>query len=180
MKDVEIIAKKFNNAQEFNNQLSSYLTENLKFGDKTPKEWKQYFFIKIPSEISLASIVDLSAEIFSKYQQAAVYRDKETMQLTIMEQAKVDKYHAAYQDERKEHEQKFNKTLAAKSCEVAAQLKIKELEDAISNQKVARDFWKATCDTLTELRKHIETMNWALAADARLNKDINIYGANND
>lgn len=178
MKEIESIAKQFNNAQDFNGQLSSYLNDNLKFGDKSPKEWKQYFFVRLPDNIDFPNLVDIAAEIFDKYQRAASLRDKETMQLTILEQSRIDKYHTAYQGARDEHEKKFNKGLAAKSCEVAANLAVKDLEDAISNQKVAKDFWKTTCDCLTELRKLLEMMGYALSNDARVDRAFNVYGGN--
>lgn len=178
MKEIETITKQFNASQDFNKQLSSYLDKNLKFGDKSPKEWKQYFYVKLPSRIEFANLVEISAELFNKYQQASSFRDKETMQLTILEQSRIDKFHTAYQSVRDDHEKKFNKALAAKSCEVSANLAVKDLEDAISNQKVAKDFWKTTCDCLTELRKLLEMMGYALSNDARVSRDFNVFGGN--
>ena len=178
MKEIETIAKQFNNAQEFNSKLNEYLNANLRFGDKSPKEWKQHFFIKIPEQIEFHNLVELASEIFIKYQQAAALRDKENMQLTLLEQSVKDKYNTAYQKARTDHEQKFNKGLAARSCEIAADLAVKDLEDAISDQKVARDFWKATCDTLTELRKLLEMMGYALSNDVKVSRDFNVFGGN--
>ena len=178
MEDIKTITKQFNNAQDFNHQLASYMDLNLKFGDKSPKEWKQYFFVKLPEHIEFENLIQIAGEIFNKYQQASALRDKETMQLTILEQSIKDKRNLAYQTARDDHEKKFNKGLAAKSCEVAADLAVKDLEDAISNQKVAKDFWKSTCDCLTELRKLLEMMGYALSNDVKINRDFNVYGGN--
>lgn len=178
MKQIAEITTQFNNAQEFNTKLSTYLDDNLKFGDKSPKEWKQYFFVKLPAHIEFENLVELASEIFRKYQMASALRDKQTMQLTILEQSSKDKFHTAWQTARDEHEKRFNKGLAAKSCEVAANLAIKDLEDAISNQKVAQNFWKTTCDCLTELRKLLEMMGYALSNDARVSRDFNVFGGN--
>ena len=180
MKDIEAITEQFNNAQSFNDNLSGYLNDNLKFGDKSPREWKKHFFVKLPSHIEFNNLVEIASEIFTKYQQASAMRDKENMQLTILEQSIKDKHNAAYQHARDEHEKKFKKGLSAKSCEVAADLAVKDLEDAISNQKVARDFWKSTCDTLTELRKLLEMMGYALSNDARVSKGFTVLGGNKD
>lgn len=178
MKEIETISKQFNNAQDFNQKLSTYLDANLKFGDRSPKEWKQYFFVRLPERIEFENIVEIASELFNKYQQASALRDKETMQLTLIEQSRIDKFHTAWQSARDEHEKKFNKGLAAKSCEVAANLAVKDLEDAISNQKVAQEFWKKTCDCLTELRKLLEMMGYALSNDARVSRDFNVFGGN--
>jgi hypothetical protein len=174
MKEIEEVVKQFSEAQEFNSELSKYLDANFKFSGKSAKEWKKHFLVKIPEEITLATIVSISSELFTKYQLAAALRDKETMQLTIMEQSRIDKYNSAYQIARNDHEKKFNKGLAAKSCEIEATIAVKDLEDALSNQRLAKDFWKATCDSLTELRKLLEIMSYALSNDVKLNRDINI------
>lgn len=180
MKDIQLITQQFNNAQEFNNELSDYLDTNMMFGSKTPKEWKKEFFIELPENIDFENVIQISAELFTKYQRASYLRDKETMQLTILEQSRIDKYNTAYNNVRTEHEEKFNKGLAAESCKIAANLAVKDLEDAISNQKVAKDFWKSMCDTLVELRKLVDMMGYALANDARIGRELNIYGARNE
>ena len=66
--------------------------------------------------------------------------------------------------------------LAAESCKVAATLAVGDLENAISNQKVIHSFWVKTCDTLTEMRKLLELVGYALAGDARVQRDIVIRG----
>jgi len=176
MEEIEGMISQFRSAQEFNAALNDYLNDNLKFGDKSPKEWKKYFRVKIPDEITFPVLIKLAAEIFEKYQIAAMLRDKETIQLTIIEQSRIDKYNMAYQQAQDESRQKFKKNLAAKSCEIAADLATKDIEDAISHQKIAKDFWKGTCDTLTELRKLLESMGYALSNDVRVNRDFNIRG----
>jgi hypothetical protein len=117
-------------------------------------------------------IVDLASQIFKLYQTASYFRDKQTIQMAVLEQTKSDKYNTAYNTARTENEIKFGKPLAADSCKVAATLEVKELEGAIANQKVVRDFWKKTCDTLSELRKLVELMGYALSSDSRVNKDM--------
>lgn len=177
MEGIEKIAKQFNDAQEFNTQLKEYLNSELMLGSKTPKEWRRYFTIKLPEDagqINFQTLVEVSAEIFSKYQQAASIRDREIIQLTILEQSRIDKYNVAYQEARDQHENKFKKGLSAKSCEVTASLAIKDIEDAISNQRIAKEFWKSTCDMLTELRKLLEMIGYALANDAKINRDFNV------
>lgn len=175
MKDIDVITKKFQDAQEFNKTLSHHLNDKLRFNGKSAMEWKKYFKINIPDEVNPMILVELNREIFEKYQEASAYRDAENIQLTILEQSKADKFNAAYNHARTEHQKEFKKNLSADSCKVAATLAIKDLEDAISNQKVAKDFWKSTCDTLTELRKLLEAMGYALSADARLNANVNVY-----
>jgi hypothetical protein len=92
--------------------------------------------------------------------------------MTILEQAKFEKYHTAYQAARSRTEKEFGKPLAAESCKVEATLATKHLEDAIANQKVIKDFWNKTCETLTELRKLVEVMGYALSGDAKVSRDF--------
>jgi len=181
MSDMSRISSKLKDTTEFLNKLSGYLDENFKIFGVTGKgysveEWKEYFLIDIPDEITFPVLIDLAAQVFEKYQKAAYFRDKQSIQMSILEQTKAEKYHSAYQSARTENEQKFGKPLAAESCKVSATLATKELEDAISNQKVVRDFWNKTCDTLTELRKLLELMGYALSGDARINRDFVVRG----
>jgi hypothetical protein len=183
MNDIEKVISQFNNAQEFNSTLKAFLDKDMYLGSKTPKEWKRFFLIKLPEdieEINFQTIIAASADIFTKYQQAASLRDRETIQLNILEQSKADKYNEAYQIVRVEHENKFNKGLSARSCEIAASLAIKDIEDAITNQKLVKEFWKQTCETLTELRKLLEIMGYALSNDVRINRDFNVISKHNN
>jgi len=185
MNDMSRISKKLKDTTEFLNELGGYLDENFKIAGVTGKghsveEWKSHFLVEIPDEVTFPVLVKLASEVFEKYQRAAYFRDKQTIQMSIMEQTHKEKHYSAYQTARNENEQKFGKPLAAESCKVSAALATKELDDAISNQKVVRDFWNKTCDTLTELRKLLELMGYALSGDARINRDFVVKGNNND
>jgi hypothetical protein len=180
MKDIDRIVQKFKDAQDFNYKLSEHLKESLVLDGKTPYQWKKHFKVDIPDEVNPMIILELCADVFTKYQEAAMYRDKQTMQLTILEQSKEDKYNFAFHKARKDHEEKFKKNLSAKSCEIEATLAIKDIKDAIANQKIVKDFWKSTCDTLTELRKLLEMMGFALNTDARINNEVKFYGHNKE
>jgi len=175
------IASKLKDTGEFLEKLGAYLDENFKiFGasgtGKSVEDWKTHFHIEIPDEVTFPVLVDLASQVFEKYQIAAYFRDKQTIQMSILEQTKSEKFNSAYQSARTENEEKFGKPLAAESCKVSATLATKDLEDAISNQKVVRDFWNKTCDTLTELRKLLELMGYALSGDARINRDFVVKG----
>ena len=183
MSDMSRIAKKLKETTEFLGELGKYIDDNFKICGITGKgysveEWKEYFLIDIPDEVTFPVLVDLAAQVFDKYQRAAYFRDKQSIQMSILEQTKTEKYHNAYQGARTENEQKFGKPLAAESCRTAAILATKELEDAISNQKVIRDFWNKTCDTLTELRKLLELMGRALSGDSYLHRDFIVKDGN--
>jgi len=177
MSDISKITERLEGTQEFLDQLGDHLDKNFRLVDangkrRTIKQWKEFFHIKIPDEVNFMVLVDLASIIFAKYQTASYFRDKQIIQMSILEQTKSDKYNNAYQNARKENEIKFGKPLAADSCKIAASLEVKDIEDAIQNQAVVKDFWVKTCQTLTELRKLLETMGFALSGDARINKDF--------
>lgn len=185
MKDIGSIAVKLKDTQKFLEKLSTYLDDNFKICGVTGigysiEEWKVHFHVDIPDEITFPVLVNLAAEVFDKYQQAVYFRDKQMVQMSILEQTKAEKFHQSYQDARLTNEQKFGKPLAAESCKVSATLATKDLEDAVSNQKVTKDFWHKTCETLTELRKLLELMGYALSSDARVNRDFVVRGNDND
>ena len=169
------IKKTLDDTQEFLDGLGKFIDENFLIEGKTIVAWRKYFKIEMPSkdeDITFHTLVGLSREIIEKYQKAAYFRDKQTIQLTVLEQSKFDTYHKEYQKVRTETEAKFNKPLAAESCKVHATLATMELEAALSTQKVVRDFWAKTCDTLTELRKLVEILGYALSADAKAQRDF--------
>jgi len=168
----ENIISKLKDTQSFCAAIEGHLKENFLIENKTMEEWKIYFAVKIPDDITFQTVINLSQEIWMKYQRAALFRDSQQVQLAIMEQSKSDKYNTTYNDIRLDTQTKTGKPLAAESCKIAATLAVKELDGAISNQKVIHTFWVKTCDTLTELRKLLELMGYALSSDARIQKDI--------
>jgi hypothetical protein len=172
----EKLAQRLKETQEFCGEVGEYLEKNFYVEGKTMKQWKQYFKIDIPDDITFPVVIKLASKIWMKYQRAAYFRDKQQVQLAIMEQTKHEKYHQEYQRARTENEKKFNKPLAAESCKVAATLAIGDLENAIANQKVVHSFWVKTCDTLTEMRKLLELTGYALSGDARVQRDVVIRG----
>jgi len=170
------LSKRLNDTQDFCHSVSGYLKEGFLIEGKTMEAWKRHFRIKIPDEINFSTLVQLSQEIMTKYQRAAFYRDSQQVSLAIMEQNKAEKYLAEWNNARIETQQKTGKPLAAESCKVAATLAVKDLEAAISNQKVIHTFWVKTCDTLTEMRKLIELIGYALSGDARTQRDFVVRG----
>jgi len=172
----EKIAQKLKETQDFCSAVENHLKDNFLIEGKTMAEWKKYFKIAIPNDISFSTVVDLSQEIWMKYQRSAFFRDSQQVQLAIMEQSKSDKYNTTYNDIRADTQRKTGKPLAAESCKIAATLEVKDLDSAISNQKVIHTFWVKTCDTLTELRKLLELMGYALSGDARIQRDVIIKG----
>jgi len=176
VESVSKLAEQLKETQEFCHILKGYLHENFIIEGKTMIEWKKQFKITIPEDINFMSLVDMASDIMIKYQHAAYYRDSQQVQLTIMEQTKLEKYHTEYNHARAENEKKFGKPLAAESCKAAASFAIQALETSISNQKVIHSFWHKTCDTLTEMRKLVELMCYAISGDARVQKDLNIRG----
>jgi len=178
MTDLKKIKEKTTETAEFLKELGAYLDDNFLVEGYTLSQWKKYFKIELPEDVSFPVIVEKAKEITSKYQKAAYYRDKQNVQMNILEQSESEEYGKAYNHARIENERKFNKPLAAESCKMAAAdtPKVKGLKDAIATQGVIRDFWVKTCSTLVEVRKLLEQMGYALSADARLNKDFVVTG----
>jgi hypothetical protein len=96
----------------------------------------------------------------------------------VLEQTQRDKYNQVYNSVRTEHLRITKKALGVDSCKVAAQLAVRDVEDAISNQRIVKDFWTKTCETLVETRKLLEIAGRALTGDSHLNRDIVIKGRN--
>lgn len=176
MESINILAKKLENTQEFCGAVESHLKTNFLIEGKTMTAWKTYFKIDIPDNIDLHAIVLMASEIWDKYQRAAHYRDSQQVQLAIMEQSKSDKYNTQYNSIRAATQEETGKPLAAESCKIHATLAVKDLDAAISNQKVIHTFWVKTCDTLTEMRKLLEIIGYAVGADIKTQRDINIRG----
>jgi hypothetical protein len=172
MESIEKITNKLKSTQEFCGVVKDHLKDNFLVEGKTMKQWKKYFKIDIPDDISFPTVVNISQEIWMKYQRAAFFRDSQQVQLAIMEQSKSDKYNIVYNNLRSDTQLKTGKPLAAESCRIAATLEVKDLDNAIANQKVIHTFWVKTCDTLTELRKLLEVMSYALSGDARIQRDM--------
>lgn len=180
MENFKDIKERFKNTETFLNEFNKSIDSSFKIkgGDKnlSIKEWRRYFYIKVPIDVSFQGLIDTSVSLMRKYQEACNYRDQSLAQLSVFEQIKDEKYHSAFQEARRENERKFNKPLAAESCKTAAKLAIQELEDPLVYQKAIKDFWDKTCSMLIEVRKLIELMLRALSGDSYLQREINIKG----
>ena len=174
MQSVETLAKRLEETQEFCSSVEEHLEENFLIEGKTMKAWKKYFLIAIQDNLDFQAVIDLAQEIWIKYQQAAHFRDSQQVQLAIMEQTKSDKYNTEYNHVRSKTQEETGKPLAAESCKIAATLAVKDLDSAISNQKVVHTFWVKTCDTLVEMRKLLELISYAVSGDERIQKEINV------
>lgn len=172
MEKVEEIAASVEEAHQFNRELGEFLYKNFVINDRTIPAWKRHFHVEIPEEINFSLLIKKGAEVARKYQEATFFRERQMVQLAILEQTKTNKYHTAYNTAREAHQEKFGKNLAADSCKVVASLAIKDIEEAIANQKVVSDFWNKTCASLIEMRKHLELMGHALSAEARAGRDF--------
>ncbi len=172
----ESITQKLTETQEFCLSVEKHISDKFIVAGKTMREWKRYFRVDVPDDINFMTMIGLGKEIWDKYQKAAYFRDSQQVQLAIMEQAKSDKYNTEYNHVRSQTQQDTGKPLAAESCKIAATLAVKDLDAAIANQRVIHNFWVKTCDTLTELRKLLELMGYALAGDARIQRDVVIRG----
>lgn len=170
------IKKRQQEIAEFLKELNIFVQENVIIEGSTILEWRKYFKVEIPNEITFVTLIDLSREIAEKFQRAAYLRDKEVIQFSLLEQQKFDTYHKAYNDVRVQTQQETGKPLAAESCKIHATLAANKDEYAIATQKVIKDFWVKTCDSLTELRKLVELMGYALSADARVQRDFVVRG----
>lgn len=176
---IEKVKEILNTSQEFLNELETHILKDILIGDNTEKktirQWKEYFKIVLPEDINFLTLVNVTKEIFKKYQKAAYFRDKENIEASVLEQSRNDTYRDSYKKILDKSIADFGKPLSAESCKNEAFLSVKGLEDIIATQKVIKDFWNKTCDTLTELRKLIEIMSYALSADSRVGKDFVVY-----
>jgi len=170
--ELDNVASSIEGAKEFNADLSEFLDKNLVIEGKTLRQWRKHFHVSFPEDINFSTLIQKSLEICKKHQEAAFYRDKENTQLAILEQAKINKYNSAYNQVRREHQETYGKRLAADSCKAAALLEIKDIEEALSNQKIVSEFWHKTCILLSEVRKHLELIGYALSGDARIQRDF--------
>lgn len=177
---IERLAERLSNTQEFCQIVEKHIEDNFIIEGKSMVEWKRHFYIQIPENLDFHAVVMLAADLWSKCQEVARYRDAQQVQLAIMEQSKSDKYLTEYNAIRASTQAESGRPLAADSCKVHATLAVKELDGAIGNQKVVHSFWVKTYDTLTEMRKLLEIIGYAVSADLKLNQEINIRGSHND
>lgn len=171
-KFLEEINQKLLEAQEFLIELEKHIDKNLYIDGRTLPQWKRYFEIDIPDDVNPAVLIRLSAEIFKKYQVAANYRDRENIQMTILEQSKFERYHEAYINAQEQNKKQYGKPLAADSCKAVATVATLQIETIILNKKVIKDFWSKMCETLVELRKLLELMGYAITADSKAQRDL--------
>jgi len=172
--NLEEIEQKVEDSKDFLKQVKRFVDKNFIINGKTFDEWEEYFKVKIPNNIDFTVLVHLATEVGNKFQEAAYFRDQQMVKLAILDQERSDRMIKAYNKVRLQHQEEYNKNLSAKSCEMAASLHVKSLDDAMVIQKAVKEFWTKTCVTLTETRKILEVIGYALGADVRAQKDFKV------
>jgi hypothetical protein len=172
MLDEEEVLQRIEDIQEFTSKLNDHIETTFRIDNKTLKQWKSELKIKFPEDINFHTIIELSKDIAKKFQIASYYRDRQTVYSNVLEQTKTEKYNKAYQTAQDSSRKDFGKNLAADSCKIAASIEIQDLENVINTQRVVKEFWIKTCDTLSEMRKHVEIISYALSADSRIQRDV--------
>lgn len=170
------IKKHHEDTSQYIEELNKYIGSHFLINDSTVLEWKKFFEVKIPDEVTFPVLIELSREIAYKFQRASYFRDISMIGMAVTEQSRFNKYHETYNDVRVETQRETGKPLAAESCKVAAIMATKAIEGTLSEQKVIKDFWVKMCDSLTEIRKLVELMGYALSSDARVQRDFVVRG----
>jgi hypothetical protein len=173
--DATEITQLISEATSFNAELREYLRTEFLIEGRTMTEWKRHFYVNIPDDINFAIIIRLTQEIARKYQEASRFRDEFNVQLAILDQGRSPRYNEAFVRAREAHDAlNTGRTLAAESCRAAANATLSDLDDAIANQRIVKDFWNETCKTLVEIRKNIEIIGRALAGDSYTQREMTI------
>lgn len=171
--EITDIAQQVQEATQFNGDLRQYLMENFLVEGRTMTQWKRHFYVNIPEDMNFATIIRLTQEIATKYQEAARFRDEFSVQLAILDQSRQPRYNEAFNRIRQENSSMNNgRGLAAESCRAAANATLQDLDDAITNQTIIKNFWSETCKTLVEMRKNVEIIGRALAGDSWTQRDM--------
>lgn len=174
------ITTRIEEIKEFTDKINQHIESTFIIDGKTLKEWKRDLKVKFPEDINFHTIVELAKDIAKKFQVASYYRDRQTVYSNVLEQNKTEKYNRAYQWAQEKSRAEFGKNLAADSCKIAASIEIQDLENVINAQRVVKEFWVKSCDTLTEMRKLTELIGYALSADSRIQRDVVITNHRKD
>jgi hypothetical protein len=180
MIDEKEIEDRLNEVKEFLEKINEHVENTFLIEGKTLKKWKKEMKITFPEDINFMTLMELSKDIAKKFQIAAYHRDRQTVYSNVLEQTKVEKYNKAYQEAQNLSRQQYGKNLAADSCKIAALFEIQDLENVINAQRIIKEFWAKTCETLTEMRKHVEIIGYSLSADSRIQRDFVVNNYKNN
>ena len=178
MRKTEQIQEQINESIELLDSFETYINQNFKLTindeqtTKSLREIREYFEIKIPTDLNFMTVIALAREVAVKYQRATFLRDKQGVKLNLLAQTRQTKYNQAYQAAREEAKQTGGKPLAAESCKVEALIAVKDLDNSSNTQQVIFNYWDSICKTLVEVRKLIETISIALSGDAKIQRDF--------
>lgn len=157
-------------------ELSVEFSEKYKVAGKTFKEWRHFLQVKIPQDLQLHNLPDLSAQVANSFGTALYYLSFFEAQLDMLESGSSKEYgnkFAALVAKYKE-EAKGKKLPAAATLETLVSNELSSLNSAKLNAKVCRDFFKREVESLTETRKALENSLWALRADMKASNPMTI------
>lgn len=153
--------------------------DDYQISGKTLTEWESHFKITVPADPDPATCKSLDMKIMALHQEASFFHAVSTAQLQMLKKGSDTEYRSRYtaivQEWKKNNPDK--RVPAAGTLDTLTRAETDDIEGAVANAELQKDFWKNIMDHLNMCRRLLEnaTINSGIQIKMDGNHKGNIY-----
>jgi hypothetical protein len=151
--------------------------ELYKVSGKTVKEWESYYKISVPENPDPQICKMLDMKIMGLYQEAAFLHTEASARVQALKKGSDTEYRARYTALVQEYESSGKKLPARGTLEDLVRSETDNIESALINAEIQKEFWSNIMDHLNMCRRLLEnaTINSGIEAKMSANHSGNLY-----
>lgn len=150
-------------AQQFRNRYT--------IAGRTIEDWEKYFKISVPANPDPQVCKSMDMQIMELHQEAAFYFAEASARAQALRKGSDTEYRSRYTALVAEYQKEGKKLPAHKSLEDLTKAETDNIESAVVNADIQKDFWKSIMEHLNMCRRLLEnaTINSGIEAKMALN-----------
>lgn len=153
--------------KKLHEEFSKNFNSLYKIAGKLMSEWKQYFKVKIPSDLNPQTCLSIGSKIIGFYQEASFLKAEAEARLAAYKSATDDKYRTRYAELVTEYKAESKKIPAKDTLAELASYDIGDIKNALVHSEIELAFWKEMLNNLNHARKTIENATIGLGIEAK-------------
>ena len=142
---------------------------------KSIQEWERQFKIKFPENPDVSQCRQLSSQCAALFQEASFYYAVGEAMVEALTSGHSKKFSDLYATKVAELKRAGGKLPSADTIKEMVNSMTADSATALNNAKMQMKFWKRILESLSEIRKHIETATWNNSTEQKMDP----FGAGN-
>lgn len=135
---------------------------------KSIKAWEKHFAIKFPENPDVSQCRELSSRCASLFQEASFYYAIGEAMVEALTSGHSKKFSELYAAKVEDLKRVGGKLPSADTIKEMINSMVTDSATALNNARMQMKFWKRILESLSEIRKHIETATWNNSTEQKM------------